>query len=57
MNEHEHPSTINRLTYAELAEAKRAAKKLRKRVRKVIRTDLQARAITGGPSPFKRAPQ
>lgn len=55
MNEHE--NTNPRLTLAEAAEQKRAAKQLRKRVRNLIRSDLQRRAITGEPSPFKRAPQ
>ena len=33
---------------------RRAAKRTRKFVRKVIRADLQRRAITGEPSPFRR---
>lgn len=46
------------MTYAELAaEQKRAAKRMRKFVRKVVQSDLQRRAITGEPSPFKRAAQ
>lgn len=40
-----------------LAKRKREAKRLRKKVRGIIRADLQRRAITGEPSPFKRAPK
>ena len=36
---------------------KGVAKRLRKQVRQVVLRDLQRRAITGEPSPFKRAPQ
>lgn len=43
------------LSYDDLQRQKRAAKKMRKFVRKVVRADLQRRAIEGGPSPFKRA--
>ncbi|MBB3017648.1 hypothetical protein FHR70_000688 [Microvirga lupini] len=46
-------------THTELVELaaiqKRAEKRLRKSVRKLIRADLQRRAITGEPSQFKRA--
>lgn len=38
------------------AMGKRELKRMRKFVRKVLRADLQRRAITGEPSPFKRAP-
>ncbi|MNN63079.1 hypothetical protein D3C76_720710 [compost metagenome] len=34
---------------------RRQLKRLRQSVRKVLRRDLQRRAITGEPSPFKRA--
>jgi hypothetical protein len=46
---------LGHMTNAEFAAQKRAAKRMRKFVRKVVRADLQRRAITGEPSPFKRA--
>lgn len=54
MNELDY-SPVGHMTYAELeGRKKRAAKQLRKLARKFIRSDLQRRAITGEPSPFRR---
>lgn len=35
--------------------SKGSLKRMRKAARKIVMRDLQRRAITGGPSPFKRA--
>ncbi len=47
--------TINATMEDFTAEQKRNLKKLRKLARQFIRKDLQRRAITGEPWPFKRS--
>lgn len=48
---------VDRTDPRSIAEQRHHDKALRKKVRALIRADLQRRAITGEPSPFKRAPQ
>jgi hypothetical protein len=48
---------VDRTDPCSIAEQRHHDKTLRKKVRALIRADLQRRAITGEPSPFRRCTQ